>query len=219
MNSVKIAPSILSADFARMGEEVATLKECGADFVHVDVMDGVFVPNITFGIKMVEDIRKYTDLPLDVHLMIVEPWKYVERFAKAGADLLTFHLESNSDPDAVLDKIIQCGKRTGLAINPDTPFERVIPYLDRLDLLLVMTIFPGFGGQKLMPETLTKVQQAVAYRAEKGLHYRIEVDGGVNADTAAMVAKAGAEILVAGSAVFGKADYAAAIAAIRDAAR
>ena len=133
--------------------------------------------------------------------------------------LRTFHLESNSDLDAVLDKIIQCGKRAGLAINPDTPFERVIPYLDRLDLLLVMTIFPGFGGQKLMPETLTKVQQAVAYRAEKGLHYRIEVDGGVNADTAAMVAKAGAEILVAGSAVFGKADYAAAIAAIRDAAR
>lgn len=216
MNSVKIAPSILSADFARMGEEVATLKECGADFVHVDVMDGVFVPNITFGIKMVEDIRKYTDLPLDVHLMIVEPWKYVERFAKAGADYITIHTEACGDRTAeTLDLIRSCGVKSGVVINPDTDVKEAEKVMDRCDMIVVMGVYPGFGGQKYIEEVGDKIRTLAEEIRKRKLSSLLEVDGGVTAGNAGKIAACGADVLVAGSAVFGKEDRKNAVAQLK----
>ena len=203
MKKVQIAPSILSADFSKMGEEVCSLEKCGADLVHCDVMDGVFVPNITFGIKMVEDLRKVTSLPLDCHLMIVNPEKYVEKFAAAGADIITVHYEAcKENLESVLRQIKAAGVKCGAVINPDTPvcaIERVIPLCD---MVLVMSVFPGFGGQKFIPSVLDKVREIRAIANGLGLPLDIQIDGGINEETAALAREAGANILVAGNAVF-----------------
>lgn len=203
MTNVKIAPSILSADFSKMGEEVRSLELCGADLIHCDVMDGVFVNNITFGIKMVEDIRKHTTLPLDCHLMIVHPEKYVERFAKAGADIITVHYEACQDNlKEVLTLIKAAGVKCGAVINPDTPVEKIIDVLPLCDMVLVMSVFPGFGGQKFISSVLDKVREIRAIADGLGQDLDIQIDGGISAENAALVREAGANILVAGSAVF-----------------
>lgn len=216
MNNVKIAPSVLSADFAKMGDEVAGLQGFGADMIHVDVMDGVFVPNITFGIKMVKDIRPYTELPFDVHLMIVEPWKYVERFAAAGADYITVHAEACGERTAeTLKRIRGCGAKCGVVINPDTPAEKAEAVLDLCDMAVVMGVHPGFGGQKYIEEVGKKIARlAGALKARKSAAL-LELDGGVTEENAAKIASLGANVLVAGSAVFGAKDKKAAIARLK----
>ena len=200
---VKIAPSILSADFSKMGEEVRSLEESGADLVHCDVMDGVFVPNITFGMKMVEDIRKVTSLPLDCHLMIVTPEKYVQGFAKAGADIITVHYEACKDNLAnVLKQIKDAGVKCGAVINPDTPVSAIADVIPLCDMVLVMSVFPGFGGQKFIASVLDKVREIRAIADGLGQDLDIQIDGGISAENAALVREAGANVLVAGSAVF-----------------
>ena len=200
---VKIAPSILSADFSRMGEEVRSLEASGADLVHCDVMDGVFVPNITFGMKMVEDIRKVTALPLDCHLMIVNPEKYVQGFTKAGADIITVHYEACKDNLAnVLKQIKEAGVKCGAVINPDTPVSAIVDVIPLCDMVLVMSVFPGFGGQKFIASVVDKVREIRAIADGLGQDLDIQIDGGISAENAALVREAGANILVAGSAVF-----------------
>ena len=216
---VKIAPSILSADFARLGEEVAEVGRGGAEWLHVDIMDGSFVPNISIGLPVVSCLRKATELFLDVHLMIEKPSRYVGRFCDAGADMVTFHVEAE-DADGVseaLSLIRQKGKKAGLVIKPATPAEAVYPWLEQLDMVLVMTVEPGFGGQKFMADMMPKVRQLRAEIEKRNSACLLEVDGGVDASTAPIVKAAGANVLVAGSAVFGKADRAGAIRAIREA--
>ena len=213
---IKIAPSILSADFAKMGEEVADLEKCGADLVHCDVMDGVFVNNITFGIKMVEDIRKRTNLPLDCHLMIVNPEKYVERFAKAGADYITVHYEACKDNlKEVLTLIKSTGVKCGAVINPDTPVEKIADVLPLCDMVLVMSVFPGFGGQKFIPDALDKLKQVRAIIDESGKDIDLQIDGGVTMENVEVIKNAGANVIVAGSAVFNADDRAKAIATLK----
>ncbi len=203
MKKVKIAPSILSADFSKMGEEVASLERAGADVIHCDVMDGVFVNNITFGIKMVEDIRKCTSLPLDCHLMIVHPEKYVERFAKAGADIITVHYEACKDNlKEVLELIKSTGVKCGAVINPDTPVAKIAEVIPLCDMALIMSVFPGFGGQKFIPEALDKLREVKKIAEACGKEIDIEIDGGVTADNVEEVKSAGANVIVAGSAVF-----------------
>ncbi len=203
MKNIKIAPSILSADFSKMGEEVRSLEANGADLVHCDVMDGVFVNNITFGIKMVEDLRKTTALPLDCHLMIVHPEKYVERFAKAGADIITVHWEACQDNlKQVLALIKSTGVKCGAVINPDTPVDKIRDVILDCDMVLVMSVFPGFGGQKFIPSALDKLREIRAIIDESGKEIDLQIDGGVTAENVAEIKAAGANVIVAGSAVF-----------------
>jgi ribulose-phosphate 3-epimerase len=212
---IRIAPSILSADFGRLAEEVRAVEAAGADVIHVDVMDGRFVPNITIGPLVVQAVRKVTKLPVDAHLMIVEPEKYVEAFAKAGADLISVHAEVSPHLHRTLQAIRAAGARPAVALNPSTPLSAVEWVLADCEMVLVMTVNPGFGGQRYIDACTRKIRdlRALADRLNPGLE--IEVDGGVKPDTAATVAGAGANVLVAGTAVFGEKDYRAAIAAIR----
>ena len=208
---VKISPSILSSDYGNLESELKKMEECGADMIHVDVMDGHFVPNITLGAPIVKCIRKATKLTFDVHLMISDPYKYVPDFAKAGSDIITFHTESDSDTEKTIDEILSLGKKAGLSVKPGTPIEEIYPYLDKLSLVLIMTVEPGFGGQKFMPSALDKLRWLKAEKDRGGLKFLLEVDGGVDNATAPQCVEAGADILVAGSAVFGAADPAAAV--------
>jgi len=201
---VKIAPSMLAADFLHLEKDVKLVNE-NADIFHLDVMDGVFVPNISFGFPVIEAIAKKAVKPLDTHLMIVEPEKYAERFIKAGSSMVSFHLNATSEPDALLARIRECGAKAGLVINPDIPVESLFPHLKNCDYVMLMSVYAGFGGQKFIEETYTRIENLKAEIVRQGLDIPIEVDGGVSASNAAKLIECGVDILVAGSAVF-KAD-------------
>jgi ribulose-phosphate 3-epimerase len=215
--SVAVAPSLLSADFSRLGAEVQAAERGGADLFHLDIMDGHFVPNLTFGPMIVRAVRALTKLPLDTHLMIEDPAKYIGEFADAGSDIITIHVEASVDVRKDLRMIKEKGKKRGITLNPDTPIEKVVDYLGEIDLILVMSVFPGFAGQSFIPDVLSKVEEARRIRDEQGLEFVIEIDGGIKPSTAARAKRSGVDILVAGSSVFGTADYTEAIRAIREA--
>ena len=216
--AITIAPSILSADFGRLAEEVRALEVAGADWVHVDVMDGRFVPNLTIGPPVVKALRRVTKLPLDVHLMIVEPERYVAAFAEAGADGISVHVEASPHLQRTLRHVRELGKRAGVVLNPHTPEDSLRYVIGDVDLVLVMSVNPGFGGQEFIPSSLDKVRQLARIRAERGLNYRIEIDGGITADNAAEAARSGCDILVAGTAIFHTPDPARACEAMLRAA-
>ena len=216
---VKIAPSILSGNFLNLEPDLRMINE-NADLIHIDVMDGSLVPNISFGFPLAEAMAKVMTVPMDVHLMIINPWKYIERFAKVGAGLISFHLEAcdeaQKDPSEVIALVKSCGAKAGLAIDPDVPVERLFPYIEEVDFFLIMSVFAGFGGQKFIENSIDRVRQLKAEMDRRGIRKDIEVDGGVSKANAKILAEAGATMLVAGSSVFKAEDRAQAIADLRD---
>jgi ribulose-phosphate 3-epimerase len=212
-----IAPSLIAGNWGKMADEAAELERAGADWLHMDVMDGHFVPNLTFGPDLIGAVRSSSKLPLDTHLMISNPENYIERFAEAGADILTIHIEVCSDPRPMLRSIRQLGKKGGLTLNPPTEFALVEPYLGDIDLLLVMSVNPGFAGQKFIPDALTKLKRARTWRESHNASFLIEIDGGINGRTVHDAWAAGADVVVAGAAVLRQPDYKKAIAELREA--
>ena len=212
---IKVSPSVLACDLSKLLEEVNSIESAGADMVHIDVMDGMFVTNISFGLPVIASLRKNSGMFFDVHLMIEKPERYIPRFIEAGADLVTFHYEATEDREACLDTIRSYGKMAGISVKPGTPIEVVYPLLDKCDLVLVMTVEPGYGGQAFMPETLEKIEKLKAEIDRRGLEIDIQVDGGINEETAVLVKNAGANNLVAGSYVFKAKDRKTAIELIK----
>lgn len=197
-----LSPSILSADFTKLGEEIETIDNAGAEYIHVDVMDGMFVPTISYGMPVIKSIRKSTGKVFDVHLMISEPIRYIADFAASGADMITVHVEACSDVVATIEKIREYKLKVGITLNPDTPVSAIKPYLNRVDMVLIMSVNPGFGGQKFITSSVDKIKEVKRLRDELNLSYDIEVDGGINIDNLATVLEAGANVIVAGSAIF-----------------